>query len=141
MSVSRGLSPNLILLPHFSSFSLIEGYTVNLRIFANGITLTVSLAPNCISLLTLTREAGGVFKFRKFKQVKLHNALSNENFKINVFLKKCIRSISCQVHLSEKRCFWRFIRQKVREIICFSPFSYISGGMGVFLTPLTPSTT
>ncbi len=62
-----------------------------------------------------------------------------KNFKIDVFLKKRLWSISCSVLLSKKR---RFISQKMWETACFLyiQFSYISGGMGVCLTPLTPST-
>jgi hypothetical protein len=37
--------------------------------------------------------------------------------------------------------FWQFISQKVRETARFWSFSYISGSMGVYLTPLIPSTT
>jgi hypothetical protein len=47
------------------------------------------------SSVTLIRAAGGVYDFRNFEQVQLHKALSNEKFKINVFLKKCLWNIFC----------------------------------------------
>jgi hypothetical protein len=45
--------------------------------------------------LTLIHAAGGEYDFQNFEQVKLRSALSNEHFKIDVFLKKHLVSISC----------------------------------------------
>jgi hypothetical protein len=64
-----------------------------------------------------------------------------KNFKIDVFLKKPLGSISGKVLLSEKRYFWRFISQEMQETArFFAPFSYILVCMVAYLTPSTTTT-
>jgi hypothetical protein len=75
--------------------------------------------------LTLIRAAGGIYDFRNLNRYNSTVPEVTKKFKIYVFLKKRIGSISCRVLLSEKRRFRRFISQKVRETARFSSFSYI----------------
>ncbi len=81
--------------------------------------------------LTLIRAAGCVYDYQNFEQIL--------NLKTNVFLKKCLGSIFCQVILSKKRCFWRFLNHWVGETACH--FHIFRAALKAFSTSLTPSTT
>jgi hypothetical protein len=47
----------------------------------------------------------------------------------------------CKVLFERKMAFLTINKQKVCKTSHFLPFSYISGGIGAYFTPLTPSTT
>ncbi len=74
-----------LIFPDFSS------HLANMNICAVGISFLWAFPV----ALTLIRAAEGVYDFRNFEQVYLHNDLSKKNFLINVFFKKRLGSIFC----------------------------------------------
>ncbi len=59
--------------------------------------------------------------------------LSNQNFKINIFLKKRLGSLYCQVILSKKWHFWHFLKS-----MSVGNWLFLRAALKSYLTSLTP---